>query len=141
MTLESLKVKYWFVSYYTYHPEIELMVSSEKRDIWTQTLSAMKVSLESSYEFKTVVHEESKLIEGLKDDKKDFVVFSGYRRNAGRRRLNDTRRVIDTALVKIVCCDSKDAPLIYLETLKAVSIQTRWASVLEKLTEYDHTIL
>ena len=106
MTLESLKVKYWFVSYYTYHPEIELMVSSEKRDIWTQTLSAMKVSLESSYEFKTVVHEESKLIEGLKDNKKDYVVFSGYRRNTGRRRLNDTKRVIDTALVKIVCCES-----------------------------------
>ncbi len=139
MNLESLKVKYWFVSCCTYRLEIELMDSSEKRDVWTQTLSAMKVSLESSYEFKTVVHEESRLIEGLKDNKKDYVVFSGYRRNAGRRRLNDTKRVIDTALVKIVCCESKDAPRIYLDTLKTIAMQTQWTSVLEKLSEHDHT--
>jgi len=116
------------------------MVGSDKRDVWRQTLSAMKVSLESSYEFKTIVNEETRLIDGLKDHKKDYVVFSGYRRNAGRRRHNDTKRVIDTALVKIVCCESKDAPLIYLETLKTVAMLTRWGSVLEKLSENDNTV-
>jgi hypothetical protein len=100
----------------------------------------MKASLESSYDFKTVVQEETKLIEGLKNIKKDYVVFSGYRRNAGRRRLNDVKKVIDSAIEKIDCCESDEASRVYLETLKAVTMQTRWASVLEKLSEYDHTI-
>jgi hypothetical protein len=114
------------------------MVSSDKRDIWRNSLSAMKASLESSYEFKTVVQEEARLIEGLKDIKKDYVVFSDYRRNAGKRRLEDIKNVIDTALERIANCDSREASQIYLETLKAVTLQTRWAAILEKLSHYGH---
>jgi len=113
------------------------MVSSEKRDVWRESLSAMKLSLESTYEFKTVVHEETRLLKGLKNIKKDYVVFSSYRRNAGKRRMNDIKSLIDTALEKIGCCDSKEASLIYLETLRSVMMQTRWASVLETLSEAD----
>lgn len=114
------------------------MVISEKRDVWRESLSAMKKSLESTYDFKTVVQEEARLIAGLKDDKKDYVVFSSYRRNAGKRRLNDIKNLIDTAIDKFDCCDSKEASLIYLETLRSVMMQTRWALVLESLSEYDH---
>ena len=113
------------------------MVSSDSRNIWRNSLSAMKASLESSYEFKTVVQEETRLIEGLKDVKKDYVVFSDYRRNAGKRRLEDIKSVIDTALERIANSDSKKASQIYLETLKAVTMQTRWASILESLSQYD----
>ena len=113
------------------------MVSSEKRDVWRQSLSAMKTSLMSTYEFKTVVQEETRLIQGLKDVKKDYVVFSSYRRNAGKRRMNDIKSLIDTALEKLDCCDSKEASLVYLETLKTVMMQTRWASVLETLSDYN----
>ncbi len=113
------------------------MVSSEKRDVWRQSLSAMKTSLMSTYEFKTVVQEETRLIQGLKDVKKSYVVFSSYRRNAGKRRMNDIKSLIDTALEKLDCCDSKEASLVYLETLKTVMMQTRWASVLETLSDYD----
>jgi hypothetical protein len=113
------------------------MVSSEKSDVWRESLSAMKTSLESTYDFKTVVHEEARLIEGLKSVKKDYVVFSSYRRNAGKRRMNDIKSLIDTAIDKFDCCDSKEASLIYLETLRAVMMQTRWASVLETLSDYD----
>ncbi|MFW9807777.1 MAG: hypothetical protein ACFFE6_00225 [Candidatus Thorarchaeota archaeon] len=116
------------------------MVSSDKRDVWKQSLSAMRASLESSYKFKTIVQEEAQLINGLRDIKKDFVVFSGYRRNAGRRRLDDIKNLIDTALEKIECCESREASQIYLETLKAVTMQTRWGSILEKLTKYDNTL-
>ena len=116
------------------------MVSSDKRDVWRQSLSAMKASLENSYEFKTIVQEESRLIDGLTNVRKDYVVFSGYRRNVGRRRLDDVKSVIDTALEKIECCESEEASRIYLETLKAVTMQTRWASILEKLTKYDHVL-
>ena len=97
----------------------------------------MKTSLESSYEFKTVVQEERQLLEGLKDGSRDYVVFSSYRRNAGKRRFNDIKSVIDAALEKLDCCDSYEASRIHLETLKTVSMQTRWASVLETLSEYN----
>ena len=113
------------------------MVSSEKRDVWSKSLSMMKASLESSYEFKTIVQEEKRLLEGLKDVNADYVVFSSYRRNAGKRRLNDIKGVIDAALEKLNCCDSNEASKIYLETLKAVTMHTRWASVLETLSEYN----
>ncbi|NHI89537.1 MAG: hypothetical protein EAX87_08445 [Candidatus Thorarchaeota archaeon] len=114
------------------------MASSENRDIWRKSLSAMKASLESSYEFKTVVQEEARLIKGLKDIKKDYVVFSDYRRNTGKRRLEDIKTVIDTALERIANCDSREASQIYLETLKAVTLQTRWAAILETLSHYGH---
>ena len=113
------------------------MVSSEKRDVWKQSLSAMKTSLMSTYDFKTVVQEEAKLIAGLKDAKKDYVVFSSYRRNAGKRRINDIKNLIDTALEKLDCCDSEEASLVYLETLKTVMMQTRCDSVLETLSDYN----
>ena len=112
------------------------MVSSEKRDVWRQSLSAMKTSLMSTYEFKTLVQEETRLIQGLQDVKKDYVVFSSYRRNAGKRRINDIKSLIDTALEKLDCCDSGEASLVYLETLKTVMMQSRWASVLETLSDY-----
>lgn len=112
------------------------MISSEKRDVWSKSLSKMKASLESAYDFKTIVQEEKRLLDGLKDDARDYVVFSSYRRNAGKRRLNDIKIVIDSALEKLDCCDSKEASKIYLETLKTVTMQTRWASVLETLSEY-----
>jgi len=113
------------------------LVSPKKRDVWSESLSKMKTSLESSYEFKTVVEEERQLLEGLKDGTRDYVVFSSYRRNAGKRRFNDIKSVIDAALEKLDCCDSDEASRIYLETLKTVSMQTRWASVLETLSEYN----
>ena len=113
------------------------MVSSKKRDVWRKSLSAMKTSLMSTYDFKTIVHEEERLIQGLKDSKMDYVVFSSYRRNAGKRRVNDITNLIDSALDKIDCCDSKEASLVYLETLRSVMMQTRWASVLETLSDYN----
>jgi hypothetical protein len=114
------------------------MNSPNKRDVWRKSLSAMKASLEKSYEFKTVVHEEKLLLEGLSDVNKDYVVFASYRRNAGRRRMDDIKNFIDSALEKIDCCDSDEASKIYLDTLKSVTMQTRWASVLETLSKYDH---
>lgn len=99
----------------------------------------MKASLESSYEFKTVVKEERRLLEGLSGVKKDYIVFSSYRRNDGRRRLEDIKNVIDVALEKIGHCNSDEASKVYLKTLKTVTMQTRWAAVLESLSEYSHS--
>lgn len=116
------------------------MVTSDKRDVWRHSLSAMKASLESTYEFKTVVQEESQLINWFRNIKKDYVVFSGYRRNAGKRRLEDMKNIIDTALEKIDCCESMEASQIYLEALKAVTMQNRWGIILEKLSKYDRVL-
>ncbi len=114
------------------------MASSEKRDVWRDSLSAMKESLENTYEFKTMVQEETRLIEGFKNINQDYIVFAGYRRNDGKKRINDIGHLIDGALEKISCCDSKEASRLYLETLKAVMMQTRWALILESLAEYHH---
>ncbi|KXH74292.1 MAG: hypothetical protein AM326_09985 [Candidatus Thorarchaeota archaeon SMTZ-45] len=114
------------------------MVSSDKRDVWRESLGAMKASLEKSYEFKTIVQEEEQLIQGLRDISKNYVVFSGYRRNDGKRRMNDIKSMIDSAIEEIDCCDSKEASSIYLQTLKAITMQTRWASILEDLSKYYH---
>ena len=113
------------------------MVSSKKRVVWSESLGKMKTSLESSYEFKTIVEEEKQLLEGLKDGTRDYVVFSSYRKNAGKRRFNDIKSVIDAALEKLEYCDSDEASRIYLETLRTVSMQTRWASILETLSEFN----
>ena len=112
------------------------MDSIGKKDIWRQNLSTMKANLEKSYEFRTIVQEESRLISGLKSTKQDYIRFSGYRRNEGKRRFEDIRELIDTALIKIDCCDSNEAALVYFETLKSVLKQTRWAKVLESLSKY-----
>lgn len=121
-------------------PEIEIMANPEQRDVWKQSLSAMMASLESSYDFKTIVQEESQLIQGLRDVKKDYIIFSGYRRNAGKRRLNDVKNVIDTALERIGHCKSREASRIYLETLKEVTMQTRWVAILEQMSQNDLVI-
>jgi hypothetical protein len=111
------------------------MVGSEKRDVWRDSLSAMKASLESSYEFKTV-QEEARLVDQLKDVKQDYFVFSGYRRNDGRRRIDDIKDFIDGVLERFDYCDSKEASSLYLETLKAVMMQTKWAAILESFADY-----
>ena len=110
-----------------------------KKESWKKNLSNLKERLEKSYEYKTIVQEESRLIDGLVRKKKGYVRFSGYRRNEGKRRFQDVKDEIDTALVKIDCCDSKEAMVVYLETLKSVVKQTRWVSVLETLSSYTHS--
>jgi hypothetical protein len=97
----------------------------------------MKENLQKSYDFKTIVQEESKLIRALSSTKRDYVIFSDYRRNEGKRRFEDVKELIDDALAKIDCCDSDGALLVYFRTLKSVSKQTRWAKVLESLSKYN----
>jgi hypothetical protein len=109
-----------------------------KKENWKQNLSNLRERLEKSYEFRTMVQEESQLIDGLVRKKKDYVVFSDYGRNEGKRRFEDVKELIDTALVEIDCCKSKDAMLVYLETLKSVVKQTRWGKVLESLSTFTY---
>jgi len=111
--------------------------SYDKKETWKQNLSSMKENLQKDYDFKTIVQEESKLFSALKSTKQEYVIFSDYRRNEGRRRFEDVKDLIDEALVKIDCCESEDALLVYFRTLKSVSQQTRWAKVLESLSKYS----
>jgi hypothetical protein len=122
---------------YTPYWRLDRVDTTEKKETWKKNLSSMKSSLQKSYDFKTIVQEESKLIEGLKSTKQDYVVFADYRRNEGRRRFEDVKKLIDDALARIDCCNSDDALLVYFRTLKSVSKQTRWAKVLESLSKYS----
>lgn len=112
---------------------------AEKRDFWRENLSTMKANLEKSYEFKTMVQEESQLIHGLTKSEQDYVIFSDYRRNEGKRRFEDIKDLIDTAMITLCCCDSKEASLVYFKTLKSVLRQSRCSNVLESFSKFNHT--
>ena len=107
------------------------MVASGSQHVLIETLSSMKKSLESAYEFKTRVEEETLLLEGLGGKYRGYHVFSDYRRNEGKRRFNEISELINGAVDNLESCDSKKASSIYLDTLKGVLLQTRWVQVLE----------
>lgn len=106
------------------------MQQVENNKVLVQSLIAMRNSLLSSYEMKTHVKEESLLIRALCNREADYVVFSDYRRNEGRRRIEDALEVIDSAVLELES-NCKQAPRIYLTTLKSVARLSKMATVLE----------
>ncbi|MBN2228802.1 MAG: hypothetical protein JW779_04340 [Candidatus Thorarchaeota archaeon] len=112
------------------------MDSAGTKQVYIESLSAMKKSLESSYELRVLVEDESHILEGLDKKNGDYIRFAGYLRNEGRRRFNDITEVINQALAEIGCCNSVEASKIYLETLKAVLLQSRWTQLLEMFSKY-----
>ncbi|MGY5858046.1 MAG: hypothetical protein RTU63_01655 [Candidatus Thorarchaeota archaeon] len=113
------------------------MVASGSKHVLIETLSSMKRSLESAYEFKTRVDEETRLLQGLGEKYRGYRVFSDYRRNEGRRRFNEISEFISGAVDNLECCDSKKISAIYLDTLKGVLLQTRWVQILEMYADDD----
>ena len=113
------------------------MVASESKHVLIETLSSMKKSLESAYEFKTRVDEETRLLAGLGTKYQGYRVFSDYRRNEGQRRFNEVSEFISGALDNLECCDSEKISAIYLNTLKGVLLQTRWVQILEMYSDID----
>jgi len=107
------------------------VVAFGSKHVLIEALSSMKASLESAYEFKTRVEEETRLLEGLGEKYPGYRVFSDYRRNEGKRRFNEISEFINNALNDLECCDAKKISSIYLDTLKGVLLQTRWIQVLE----------
>ena len=65
----------------------------------------------------------------------EYIVFSDYRRNEGKRRLRDILELIDSALERIERCDIRDASMLYLETLDKVARFSNWAKILERTGE------
>jgi len=91
----------------------------------------MRTSLSSSYDMGTTADEQRKFVTAWENGSLEDIVFSDYRRNEGRRRLQDIMEVIDNALTEIDRCESTDASSLYLETLKTVALFSKWAKVLE----------
>ena len=108
------------------------MQVTDRKSVLKDSLTAMKNSLVSSYYMKTRVVEESGLLKAWDSSKPDYVVFSDYRRNEGRRRLKDIIEVIETAVEELDECNYQMASKLYLETLTTVAKLTKWACVLEK---------
>lgn len=107
------------------------MQQLENNKVLVESLIAMRNSLLSSYEMRTTVTEESLLIRALRDREEDYIVFSDYRRNDGRRRIEDALEIIDSAVTEIGYTDTKQASRVYLNTLKSVARLSKMASVLE----------
>jgi hypothetical protein len=105
--------------------------------VYIESLSAMKKSLESSFEFKASIQDETMLLEGLGKKERDYVKFAGYLRNEGKRRFKDVTEMINQAVKEIECSDSLKASTIYLDTLRAVLLQTRWATILETYSDNE----
>jgi hypothetical protein len=86
---------------------------------------------------KTNVFEENQLLKAFRRHDAEYVVFSDYRRNDGKRRIEDALEIIDTAVSKLEKIDSKEASRVYLQTLKSVARISKMASVLEYSIKRD----
>ncbi|NHJ14994.1 MAG: hypothetical protein EAX95_15035 [Candidatus Thorarchaeota archaeon] len=107
------------------------METQERKEVWKDSLRKMKTSLASSYDMATSAEEERKFLNAWENGSLEFVVFSDYRRNEGRRRLRDVVEVIDRALEEFDDRDALGASSLYLDTLKTVALFSKWAKVLE----------
>ncbi|MFW9804828.1 MAG: hypothetical protein ACFFFC_19385 [Candidatus Thorarchaeota archaeon] len=110
------------------------MISASRHEVWKESLIAMKTSLASSYDMSTAVDEQRRFLNAWEKSNLEYMVFSDYRRNEGKRRLRDIMEVIDNAIVRLDDCDTVTASRVYLDTLKTVSLFSKWAKVLETST-------
>ncbi|MFX1416459.1 MAG: hypothetical protein ACFFC0_06580 [Promethearchaeota archaeon] len=111
------------------------MVEESGVEIWKNSLVAMRTSLASSYDMSTAVEEQKRFLKAWEGEGLEYIVFSDYRRNEGKRRLLDVLEIIDQALERIDRCDIKAASMLYLETLDAVALFANWAKILERTGE------
>ncbi|MFX1261525.1 MAG: hypothetical protein ACFFAZ_05525 [Promethearchaeota archaeon] len=107
------------------------MSSMSRRAVWKDSLIAMKTSLASSYDMSTAIDEQRRFLTAWEKGDLEYMVFSDYRRNEGKRRLRDVMEVIENAIVKLDDCDTVTASKVYLDTLKTVALLSKWAKVLE----------
>ncbi len=112
------------------------MEQREKREVWKDSLRAMRTSLLSSYDMGTAADEERKFLTAWENGDFEHVVFCDYRRNEGRRRLRDIMEVIDEAIEEIDCCESNETSALYLDALKTVALFSKWAKVLETSAQW-----
>ncbi len=107
------------------------MQRQEKKQVLVDSLLAMRNSLLNSYEMRTTVKEEGLLLKGLTQAEYDYIVFSDYRRNDGRRRIFDAIEIIDESIEELNRAEYPSATRVYLDALKSVAKMTRMANVLE----------
>lgn len=84
----------------------------------------------------TAVEEQKQYLNAWEKPDLEYIVFSGYRRNEGRRRIRDIMEVIDQALSRIDEVETENANRVYLDTLKTVALFSKWAKVLETSTKW-----
>ncbi|MHA2423886.1 MAG: hypothetical protein ACXAEF_03810 [Candidatus Thorarchaeota archaeon] len=71
------------------------------------------------------------MLKAFRRNDAEYVVFSDYRRNDGRKRIGDAIEIIDNAVTEMMVKDSREASRVYLKTLKSVARISKMASVLE----------
>ncbi|MEM2142267.1 MAG: hypothetical protein QXQ81_03305 [Candidatus Thorarchaeota archaeon] len=108
---------------------------SRRKELWKQSLLQMKQSLLSTYDLNTTAEEEERFIKAWSGHGDRYVIFSGYRRNEGRKRILDIADVIDRAIADIETREDREASRLYIETLRSVALCSNWARVLEYSTQ------
>jgi hypothetical protein len=96
----------------------------------------MKKSIQNTYHMQTSELEMERFLDAWTRAPEDstIVVFSDYRRNEGRRRMEDIIELIDNALQRMGQGNQKSASKIYVDTMRQVARYSTWYAVLEKST-------
>ncbi|NWF96730.1 MAG: hypothetical protein HXY34_11370 [Candidatus Thorarchaeota archaeon] len=115
------------------------MYATFRKQVWRDSLLAMKNSLLSTYDLSTSAAEEELFVQSWLSDGPEYVEFSGYKRNEGRKRITDAADLIDDAVQALDKCDSAEASRVYLETLKRVVLLSNLARVLEDSVKTTYT--
>ena len=109
-------------------------METDRKRFWTISLIAMKKSIQNTYRMKTNEMEMERFLEAWTRSPEDsaIVVYSDYRRNEGRRRLEDILELINSAVLQMGRSSQKSASRIYVDTMREVARYSTWYAVLEK---------
>ncbi|MGY5875212.1 MAG: hypothetical protein RTU30_05660 [Candidatus Thorarchaeota archaeon] len=109
-------------------------METDRKRFWRISLVAMKKSIQNTYRMQTHEMEMKRFLDAWTWSPEDskLVVFSDYRRNEGRRRLEDILELIDNALLHMGKSSQKSASRIYVDTMRQVARYSTWYAVLEK---------
>ncbi|MGY5852425.1 MAG: hypothetical protein RTU92_02535 [Candidatus Thorarchaeota archaeon] len=111
-------------------------METDRKRFWRISLVAMKKSIQNTYRMQTHEMEMERFLDAWtwSPEDSEFVVFSDYRQNEGRRRLEDIIELIDSALLHMGKSSQKSASKIYVDAMRQVARYSTWYAVLEKST-------
>lgn len=95
---------------------------------------AMKRAIESTYQLRTSLSEQELFLDAWRSaptEPTKEIVFCGYRRNEGWRRMQDIAQIIDETISELDSCDTKKGTSLYLQTLRDVALFSKWSKILE----------
>ncbi len=110
------------------------MYQTRRQQVWKDSLLAMKKAIESTYRLRTSASEQELFVDAWHPEcagREQDIVFCGYRRNEGWRRMRDITQIIDETIGELDSCDVRSGTALYLQTLRDVALFSKWSKILE----------